>query len=63
MTLPKVSNLLVDKATSIEYDVVAFRKLTDVELVRAVRVGVSLMRRKPKKNSRYTFITSIGARD
>jgi hypothetical protein len=63
MTIPTVSNLAFDKEKNIEYDVVAFRKLTEAELIQAVRTGISLMKKKPKKNSRYKFITVIGHRD
>jgi hypothetical protein len=60
MESPNVLNVLVDEARKIRYEVVAYRTLSQAELVQAVRVGLSMTKRKPKKNSTIRFITMLG---
>jgi hypothetical protein len=60
MEMPKVLNVLNDSERNIRYEVVAYRQLSERELLQAVRMAVSMMKKKPKKNTTYTFQTIIG---
>jgi hypothetical protein len=61
MESPNVLSVLVDRKKNIRYEMVAYRVLAGNELVVAVRTAISMMKRKPKKNSTYRFITVFGA--
>jgi hypothetical protein len=63
MEAPNVSNVLTDPTKNIRYEVMAYRALSEQELLQAVRVAVSMMKKKPKKNTTYRFVTIIGLRD
>jgi hypothetical protein len=63
MDSPNVLNVLNEPARNIRFEVLAYRKLTEQELYSAVQTGISLMKRKPKKNSKYTFVTVLGFND
>ncbi len=64
MELPQVENILDDQDRNIRYVVRAYRKLSEQELVLAVRAFLSMQRgRRPKRNTTYEIITVIGARD
>jgi len=61
--MPTVKNTLVQKDGNIRYEVMAYRTLSQRELLGAVSTFVNMMRRKPKKNTVYTVISTIGMRD
>ena len=63
MKQPNDSNMLVEERRNIRYEVIAYRSLARPELIRAVRVALSMMKKKPKRNGRYRFVTVIGAKD
>jgi hypothetical protein len=63
MEMPTVSTVLHDTDKNIRYEVLAYRQLGRDELVIAVRNAISMMKKKPKKNSHYQFITIIGFND
>ena len=63
MEAPNVLNVLTDPQKNIRYEVMAYRALSEQELLQAVRIAVSMMKKKPKKNTKYTFITVIGHND
>jgi hypothetical protein len=59
MRLPEVDNPVFDKAHNIAYHVMAYRKLTPDELRMALGVYQQQRKRRPKKNSRVTIISTI----
>jgi len=61
MELPQVRNTAIDKARNITFNVLAYRNLTPNELRFAIRVFESSQKRKLKKNSAYTIVSTIGA--
>ena len=63
MESPNVLNVLSDPTKNIRYEVMAYRSLTEQELLFAVRTAISMMKKKPKKNSTYRFVSIIGLRD
>jgi len=64
MQFPNVSNLAKDEERNITFNVMAYRKLTESELVMAIRVFRSTKQgRKLKKNTTYTIISVIGCND
>ena len=60
MEAPTIKNILHDESKNIRYVILAYRTLTRNELLSWVRFGVSNMKKKPKRNSTYTFVTIIG---
>lgn len=60
MELPNIRTVLMDTAKKIRYEVVAFRALTQAELVGAVRYFLSTQRKKPTRNSCVQIVTIIG---
>lgn len=60
MEMPSVVTEAYDEARNIRYEVVAYRKLTDQEVVFAIRQALAGMKRKPKKNSTCRLVTIIG---
>lgn len=60
MQAPNIKNTLIDPERNITYHVMAYRKLSERELLQAVRYSVSQLKRKPKKGSVNTIITVIG---
>lgn len=63
METPNILNVLNDPNKNIRYEVVAYRTLSSDELVSAVRVALSMMKKKPKRNSTYRFFSVIGHGD
>ncbi len=63
MEAPTVLNVLTEPARNIRFEVLAYRKLTEQQLYAAVRTGVGMMKGKPKRNMKYTFVTIIGFND
>ena len=60
MQQPHVRNTARDETNDVTYHVMAFRKLTESELVNAVRYYRARNRRKPKRGSSVTIISIIG---
>lgn len=63
MDMPTVDNVVVEQERNITYNVKAFRKLTEEELLITLRAFVGAQKRKLKKNSHYTIMTIIGYND
>ncbi len=63
MEMPNVSTVLIDPAKNIKYEVLAYRQLNQDEMVFAIRMNLSKLKRKPKKNSHVKIITTIGHGD
>lgn len=63
MEMPKVSHTYKDTKNDLTYVVMAYRKLTEDEFVRAVVYFRSQQKRKPKRGSQFVIMTMIGARD
>jgi len=64
MQMPNVSNVAKDDERNITFNVLAYRKLSESELLRAIRYFRSTKQgRKLKKNTTYTILSTIGARD
>ena len=59
MELPKVSNVLIDATKNIRYEVLAYRTLSRDERTLAVRVFLSGIKKKPKRNSNVTIVSTI----
>lgn len=60
---PNVRNVLTDERRGVRYEVLAYRALTEDELIMSVRFALSQMRRKPKRGQTVTVVSVIGARD
>jgi len=60
MEMPSIVTEAIDEAKNVRYQVVAYRKLSPNELVFAIRLALSRMKRKPKKNSTCRLVTIIG---
>lgn len=60
MDMPHVCNVLHDQSKNIRYELMAYRKLSDAELVGYVRYYLAHAKRKPKKNSCVRIVTIIG---
>ncbi len=65
MQMPNVRNVLRDEENNIEYEVLAYRRLTEHELIAYVRMGLSMRKnkRKLKRGTRIQFTTIIGQSD
>lgn len=64
MEMPKVSNVAKDEQRNITFNIMAYRQLSEAEVLRAVRYFRSTKEgRKIKKNMTYTIISTVGARD
>lgn len=64
MQMPDVSNVAKDDLRNITFNVLAYRKLSEPELLRAIHYFRSTKQgRKLKKNTTYTIVSTIGARD
>lgn len=63
MERPRIEHEIRDPERNITYIVVAYRTLTQQEVVFAVRAFLTRTRRKPKKNSRIEILTVFGATD
>lgn len=59
MEMPGVKNTIVDDEKKITYHVMAYRELTRVEVVNAVRHFLSTQKKKPKPNSTITIVSLI----
>jgi hypothetical protein len=60
MEMPTVVSRAIDESKNIRYEVVAYRELSPRELEEAIWTAVSMMKKKPKKNCTYRFVTIIG---
>lgn len=63
MEMPNIPHPIRDAERQVVYVVMAYRKLSRAEVVQMVRVHSAQSRRKPKKGSKVTIITSIGANE
>ena len=65
MDQPHVENVLVDTGRNVTYRVLAYRTLSEDELVQAVRFYLAHKKgkRPPRKNSTIAIMTIIGIRD
>ena len=64
MKMPDVSNIAKDEERNITFNVVAYRRLSEAELVRSIRYFRSTKQgRKFQNNSTYRIVSIIGARD
>ena len=61
MQLPHVRNTARDEQSDVTYHVMAYRKLSESELVHAVRYYQARNRRKPKRGSAVTIVSLIGS--
>ena len=62
MELPTIPHVLTDAPRNTRYVVLAYRQLSDSEVVAAVRFYL-MHNKRPKKNTELTITTTIGARD
>lgn len=64
MELPTIRNVLVDQGRGVRFEVLAYRRLSEGELLRAVSVFLS-QRKKPKlkRGMLVQIISTIGIRD
>jgi hypothetical protein len=63
MEMPNVCNVLHDSVKNIRYELMAYRTLSEAELVQHVRYYLANAKKKPKKNSCVTIVTIIGFND
>jgi hypothetical protein len=64
MQIPNVSNIARDDTNNITFNVLAFRQLSEQELIRSIRYfRTTKQGRKIKKNTTYTIYSIIGAND
>ena len=64
MELPTVKNVLRDPKKRITYEVMAYRELTERELIAAVRTfRATKQGRRVRRNTTYTIITQFGIQD
>jgi len=63
MELPNVETVLRQRDQNITYRVIAYRVLTEAELLAAVAAFRSAKKGRVKKNATYQIITSIGAKE
>lgn len=64
MQSPSVSNVIRDSETNITINVLAYRKLTELELRRAIGYFRSTKQgKKLKRNTQYTIVSIIGVRE
>jgi hypothetical protein len=63
MKLPHVSHLVVDEENKIEFNVMAYRKLTEAEVLQALRTWRRIYRKKLRPKHRYQVLTVIGANE
>lgn len=61
--MPNLPHTIRDAAQDVTYVVMAYRALNRAEVVQMVRVHQAQARKKPKKGSRITIMTSLGAND
>lgn len=61
MEMPKVRNVLNDERAGVRYEVLAYRRLTEGELLTAVRFFLSQRKAKrPKRGTVVTIVSIIG---
>ncbi|WP_439444483.1 hypothetical protein ABWU93_11565 [Xanthomonas translucens pv. translucens] len=61
MELPNVRHPIRDPETNVTYVVMAYRHLTQSEVVQTVRMHQRQTRKKPKRGSTITILTVLGA--
>ena len=60
MDVPDVCNVLHDQTKNIRYELMAYRQLSEAEVVQYVRHYLANAKKKPKKNSCVRIVTIIG---
>jgi len=60
MDTPNIINKLIDHQDGVTYKVIAYRKLTEKELIFAVRHHLANRKGKPKKGTIVTIYSIIG---
>lgn len=60
MDTPNIINKLIDQQSGVTYKVLAYRKLTENELIFAVRHYLANRKGKPKKGSIVTIYSVTG---
>ena len=60
MNLPNVKHVSRDEENNITYRLWAYRQMNAKEVRFHTLHCIAMMKKKPKKNSRYDFMTSIG---
>ena len=64
MQMPNISNVAKDEGNNITINVLAYRKLSEAELIRSIRYFRSTKQgRRLKKNTNYTIVSIIGVND
>ena len=63
MEMPTVKNVAVDKVNGITYEVMAYRQITQGEMLAAIRQANGTKKRKPKRGTKFTLITLFGLHD
>jgi hypothetical protein len=61
MEMPNIPRQMRDAERNIVYTVLAYRQLSQAEVLAAIRAYLSQQKRKPAKNKRDTIITTLGA--
>lgn len=61
MELPSISHIVRDEERDIEFKVLAYRRLTDAEVMTALRAWRRSYRKKLKPRHSYTVVTTIGS--
>jgi len=60
VNMPNVSNPIEDSKAGVIYDILAYRTLTRAERVMSVRHYLSQRKRKAKRGTKVTIISTIG---
>jgi hypothetical protein len=61
MEMPAVISEIQDKENRVKYRVLAYRKLERAELIQAVALYLRQQRKKPKRGTLVTIVTTIGS--
>lgn len=63
MQMPNQKTVVVDPEQNVQYEVIAYRILSEVEAVRAIRAFLmnTPKKKRPKPNSRIQIGTTIGS--
>jgi hypothetical protein len=60
---PQVENKLKDEASGVTYSVLAYRRLSQDEIVQSIGFYLSRARKKPKRGSVVTIVSIVGANE
>jgi hypothetical protein len=63
MDMPDIKHTVRDEENQITYHVMAYRQMSQSEVLFAVRYHASTLKRKPKRGTTFTILTVIGACD